>query len=173
MVNHNVNHKNIELINSLKNKEKIKILFVCLGNICRSPAAEGVMKKMLAEAGMDAGVLVDSAGIGPWHVGELPDSRMRRCGARRGYSFDTRARQVCRDDFSRFDIIVAMDNDNVRALKSLARNSEEEAKIVSMSDFLTAHKRYASVPDPYYGTERDFELALDLIEDGCRGLMNL
>jgi len=149
---------------------KNRILFVCLGNICRSPAAEGVMRKMLAEAGMDD-VHVDSAGIGAWHVGELPDSRMRRCGARRGYKFDSRARQVCRDDFRRFDFVVAMDGDNMRALRALARNDKERGKIVCMSEFLTAHRQYEYVPDPYYGTDRDFDLALDLIEDGCRGLL--
>lgn len=146
-----------------------KILFVCLGNICRSPAAEGVMKSMLRENGTD--IFVDSAGIGPWHVGELPDRRMRECGARRGYIFNSRARQVCKDDFKLFDIIVAMDNDNVRALKSIARGNDEERKIVCMSEFLTTHRQYNTVPDPYYGTESDFDLALDLIEDGCRGLL--
>lgn len=150
---------------------KCKILFVCLGNICRSPAAEGVMKKMLAGAGMGDRVSADSAGIGPWHVGELPDSRMRRCGAQRGYAFDSRARQVCKDDFKRFDIIVAMDDDNVRALKAMAGGEEEVRKIARMADFMSPDCRYATVPDPYYGTERDFNLALDLIEDGCRGLI--
>lgn len=148
-----------------------KILFVCLGNICRSPAAEGVMKKMLAgRSGGTEDFTIDSAGIGPWHAGELPDSRMRRCGARRGYDFSTRARQICRDDFARFDLIVAMDNDNVRALCALARDNAEREKIVCLADFFTENRRHTTVPDPYYGTERDFETALTLIEDGCRGL---
>lgn len=129
------------------------------------------MKSMLRENGIDKEIFVDSAGIGPWHVGELPDRRMRECGTRRGYIFNSRARQVCKDDFKLFDIIVAMDNDNVRALKSIARSNDKERKIVCMSEFLTTHRQYTTVPDPYYGTESDFDLALDLIEDGCRGLL--
>lgn len=156
----------------MKEKSDIrKILFVCLGNICRSPAAEGVMKKMLGGHTGGEGFVVDSAGIGPWHAGELPDSRMRRCGAGRGYCFDSVARQVCRADFSRFDMIVAMDNDNVKALRLLARNDMERRKIVCLSDFFIENRNYTTVPDPYYGTERDFETALTLIEDGCRGLL--
>ena len=149
-----------------------RILFICLGNICRSPAAQGVMNKMLADSpGGAEDFVIDSAGIGPWHAGELPDSRMRKCGARRGYDFSTRARQICREDFARFALVVAMDNDNVRALHALTRNSEDREKIVCLADFFTENRRYTTVPDPYYGTERDFETALTLIEDGCRGLI--
>ena len=85
--------------------------------------------------------------------------------------FNSHARQICREDFSRFDLIVAMDNDNVRALRPLAHNDGERRKIVCMADFFTGNSHYTTVPDPYYGTERDFETALDLIEDGCRGLI--
>lgn len=156
----------------MKNGKDIrKILFVCLGNICRSPAAEGVMKKMLCDVDAEEDFIIGSAGIGAWHAGELPDIRMRRCGACRGYCFNSHARQICREDFSRFDLIVAMDNDNVRALRPLARNDGERRKIVCMADFFTGNSHYTTVPDPYYGTERDFETALDLIEDGCQGLI--
>ena len=145
----------------MKNGKDIrKILFVCLGNICRSPAAEGVMKKMLCDVDAEEDFIIGSA-----------DIRMRRCGACRGYCFNSHARQICREDFSRFDLIVAMDNDNVRALRPLARNDGERRKIVCMADFFTGNSHYTTVPDPYYGTERDFETALDLIEDGCRGLI--
>ena len=85
---------------------KKKILFVCLGNICRSPAAEGIMKHIVKEEGREDDFFIDSAGIGPWHVGELPDSRMRRHGAAHGYNFNSRARQICRQDFKAFDLIV-------------------------------------------------------------------
>ena len=154
-----------------ENMDKRKILFVCLGNICRSPAAEGVMKKLLEERAGGTDIVVDSAGIGPWHAGQLPDSRMRRCGARLGYRFDSIARQVGHEDFTRFDIIVAMDGDNVKALRALARSEAERRKIVCLSDFFIENRHCATVPDPYYGPDSDFKTALTLIEDGCRGLL--
>ncbi len=151
---------------------KVKILFVCLGNICRSPAAEGVMKALVSSAANDLSIEVDSAGIGGWHVGELPDSRMRRCGARRGYDFSSRARQVQPSDFDRFDYLFAMDSDNVRALKHIARSDADRRKIVCMADFFTTHRNsYHLVPDPYYGNEDDFDLALNLIEEGCEEIL--
>lgn len=99
MVNHNVNHKNTEVINSLKNKEKIKILFVCLGNICRSSSAEEVMRTLIRKEGLEREIEVDSAGILSYHQGELPDSRMRMHASRRGYNLTHRSRPVCTDDF--------------------------------------------------------------------------
>ncbi|MEE1092588.1 MAG: low molecular weight protein-tyrosine-phosphatase [Prevotella sp.] len=143
------------------------LLFVCLGNICRSPAAESVMKSMTE--GND-NYIIDSAAIGPWHVGELPDSRMRRLGTRRGYKFESRARQVERADFNHYDYIIAMDNDNIKALNALARNDSDREKIICLASFLTKHPGFSTIPDPYYGGEKDFELALDLIEDACEGL---
>ena len=150
----------------------MNLLFVCLGNICRSPAAEAIMKKKLEEQGARlAGVKVDSAGIGPWHEGQLPDSRMRRHGARRGYSIDSIARQIRREDFARFDIIFGMDADNMKALSRLARTGEERARLMCAADFMTRHPGYDTVPDPYYGGPDGFELALDLIEDACDGII--
>lgn len=150
----------------------MNILFVCLGNICRSPAAEAIMKKKLVELGPRfAGITVDSAGIGPWHEGQLPDSRMRRHGARRGYRIDSIARQIRHDDFTHFDIIFGMDADNMKALSRLARTGEERARLMCAADFMTRHPGYATVPDPYYGGPDGFELALDLIEDACDGII--
>lgn len=151
-------------------KGKHTILFICLGNICRSPAAEGIMKAIVAKAQKEDDYSIDSAGIGGWHVGQLPDNRMRRCGAEHGYSFDSRARQFCRTDFDRFDTIVVMDNDNYRDITSMAATALQKQKVVRMADYLQSHSEYATVPDPYYGDESDFELVIELLEDACDGL---
>lgn len=149
-----------------------RLLFVCLGNICRSPAAHAVMEAMVAEAGLDDQIEVDSCGVGDWHVGELPDSRMRRHGVRRGYRVDHHARQFSAADFDRFDYIIVMDEGNYRAISAKARTQAQTDRILRMSDYLDADCGYDSVPDPYYGGDRDFELALDLIEQGCRRLLS-
>ena len=149
---------------------KNKILFVCLGNICRSPAADGVMRKLVGQQGMD-NFVIDSAGIGSWHVGDLPDHRMRQCGQKRGYTFDHHARQVRSTDFQDFDLIAGMDEMNIRDLKDLAPDADALEKIVCLANFMTEHKGQKTIPDPYYGDEKDFEFALDLIEDACQGLL--
>ena len=131
------------------------------------------MKKRIGERCPWLDCVIDSAGIGPWHVGELPDRRMRRHGARRGYDISSRARQVTQQDFGCFDYIFAMDDDNVRALRRLARNDDDRAKILCTADFLSQHPLHTTVPDPYYGDDSDFELALDLIEDACEGIIRL
>ena len=146
------------------------ILFICLGNICRSPAAEEVMRVKLAEAGMAHQYVVDSAGMIDYHEGELPDSRMRQHAAARGYRLTHRSRPVGVDDFDRFDLVVAMDHDNLRRLERFAqREGKAWHEVVLLSDYLRRHQS-ATVPDPYYGGPEAFELALDLIEDGCEGL---
>ena len=136
-----------------KTASRTKILFICLGNICRSPAAHAVFQQKINDEGLADRFEVDSAGIGNWHVGQLPDSRMRR------------------QDFKLFDRIVVMDNDNYRIIVSKASNDEEAQKVIRMADFFTSHPRATSVPDPYYGGPEDFDLALDLIEDGVEGLL--
>lgn len=148
-----------------------RLLFVCLGNICRSPAAEEVMRKMANDRGITDFLQTDSAGVGGWHVGELPDSRMRRHAAERGYILKSKARQLSSDDFGKFDYIVVMDDENYKSVSSLARNNEERGKILKMKDYFAKYKECDNVPDPYYGGAEDFELALDLIEDGCSGLI--
>ena len=149
------------------------ILYVCLGNICRSPAAEAIMKKKLEELWpYSKEVFVDSAGIGSWHEGQLPDRRMREHGARRGYDICSRARQIRREDFAKFDYIFGMDHENMADLKRMARTDEERKKVMCTADFMTRHPGYDTVPDPYYGGAEDFELALDLIEDACDGIIN-
>lgn len=149
------------------------ILFVCLGNICRSPAAEGIMKQQLELNGLADKVFVDSAGIGNWHVGDLPDARMRVHGNRRGYDFCSRARQIKRADFDRFDLIIVMDEDNYDDVCSLARNEDDRAKVHLMTEYLSRYKGRRTVPDPYYGGDAGFELVLDLLEDGVSQLIRL
>lgn len=153
-------------------KDKMKLLFVCLGNICRSPAAEGIMKRLVGQAGLDHRFEIDSAAIGPWHVGELPDRRMRRHGAAHGYDFSSRARQISPADFGRFDRIIVMDEDNYRAVSRMASHAEERAKIYLMTEWMTHHPSYKVVPDPYYGGDEGFELVIELLEDACQGLLH-
>ncbi len=149
-----------------------RLLFICLGNICRSPAANAIMQRYVDEAGLSDKFDIDSAGIGPWHVGQLPDKRMREHGARRGYRIDHIAQQFdAAKDFDRFDYIVVMDEDNYRNITRQAQNEEDRKKVIRMADYFIKYKGRTSVPDPYYGDGEDFELALDLIEDGCKGLL--
>ena len=147
-----------------------KVLFVCLGNICRSPAGEGILKKILTDRGMSDKFLVDSAGIGDWHVGNLPDIRMRRHGSEHGYNFDSHARQFVKADFDQFDYIFVMDDANYKALKSKARTSSDMEKVYMTGDFLKHHPDNTFVPDPYYGDDDDFELAIELLEDACASI---
>ncbi len=151
---------------------KIKVLFVCLGNICRSPAAEGVLQRLVEERKLSHRFEIDSAGTYSGHRGQLPDPRMRRHASRRGYNLTHRARPITIDDFEDFDIIVAMDESNRRTLMHLAASPVQQAKIVMMGDYivkLRAHYDY--VPDPYYEGAEGFELVLDLFEDACSNLL--
>lgn len=156
----------------LKNmKEKKKILFVCKGNICRSPSAEAVFEGMALKEGIIGKFEIDSAGTGAWHAGEPADKRMQKHAKKRGYNLTSIARQfVPETDFDRFDLIVAMDDENVKSLKNLARNETDLQKIHKMTDF-SKEWSYDEVPDPYYGGDEGFELVLDLLEDSCEGLL--
>lgn len=151
---------------------KHTVLFICLGNICRSPAAEGIMKSLVEKEGMSDDFFIDSAAIGSWHIGQLPDSRMRKCGAEHGYRFDSHARQFQKSDFQHFDLIVVMDNENYRAITSMASSQADKDKVVRIADYLTHHRKYTTVPDPYYGDYSDFELVIELLEDACQGLLD-
>lgn len=150
---------------------KQRLLFVCLGNICRSPAAEGIMQRLVDERGLTDQFHIESAAIGPWHVGELPDSRMRRCGSRHSYDFSSRAQQLDSSFFGRFDLIIGMDHENIRAITAKARTEADRQKIRLMADYLRHHPSQSTIPDPYYGTERDFERVIELLEDACEGLL--
>lgn len=150
----------------------VRVLFVCLGNICRSPAAEGVTGALAAARGLSERLHLDSAGLYGGHAGDQPDRRMRIHAARRGYDLHHPARQVHESDFDDFDIIVAMDDSNVAGLRRLAQTADDERKIVRMTDFARLHPYYDSVPDPYYEGAAGFELVLDLLEDACAGLLD-
>lgn len=154
----------------LQGKDNKRILFVCLGNICRSPAAEGVMKSIVAAKGQSEQWHIDSAGTGHWHIGQLPDKRMRVHALRRGLNLDHHCRQVHESDFDDFDLIVAMDNDNEQNLHAIARTLADDNKIVPMADFITMATRYDYIPDPYYEGAEGFELVLDLLQDACANL---
>lgn len=152
-------------------KQPYRILFVCLGNICRSPSAEGVMKQVIEKAGREDDFIIDSAGILSYHQGELPDSRMRAHASRRGYSLTHRSRPVCTEDFYNFDLIIGMDDRNMDDLKDRAPSPEEWNKIHRMTEYCTKFTHADHVPDPYYGGSEGFEHVLDLLEDACAGLL--
>ena len=141
-----------------------------MGNICRSPAAEGIMKQKVREQGLEHSFYIDSAGMHGWHEGELPDSRMRTHASRRGYALTSRSRPIKYDDFEKFDLIIGMDDSNIQDLNRMAPNRESRRKICRMTDFCRTHKADC-VPDPYYGGASGFELVLDLLEDACDGLL--
>ena len=148
-----------------------RILFVCLGNICRSSSAEGVMNHLVSEAGLEDQFVIDSAGILSYHRGELPDSRMRAHAIRRGYELTHRSRPVQTEDFYNFDLIIGMDDRNIEDLKDRAPSPEEWKKIHRMTEFCTRFTHADHVPDPYYGGAEGFEYVLDLLEDACAGLL--
>lgn len=149
--------------------KKTRILFVCLGNICRSPMAEGVFLHILEQQDTKDKFEIDSAGLISVHQGELPDSRMRYHASRRGYTLTHRSRPVSPDDFNRFDFIIGMDDRNIRGLRQLAGSPENIAKIYRMTDFCQRMPDN-EVPDPYYGGDAGFEHVIDLLEDACEGL---
>ena len=147
-----------------------KILFVCLGNICRSSSAEEIMRTLVKQAGLEQKIEMDSAGILNYHQGELPDSRMRMHASRRGYELTHRSRPICTDDFFEFDWLIGMDDRNIQDLKDRAPSPEAEKKICRMTDFCRV-KQVDYVPDPYYGGAQGFENVLDILEDACSGLL--
>lgn len=152
-------------------QRKWRVLMVCLGNICRSPTAEQVLRVKLGEQGLADVVEVDSAGThGHWHEGQPPDPRSVEHARRRGYDLSAlRARPVRDGDFDRFDLILAMDPNNQHELES-RRPPRSRASLRRLTEFATRHKR-DSVPDPYYGGAKGFEAVLDLIEDACAGVV--
>lgn len=150
---------------------KQRILFVCLGNICRSPAAEAMMQMLVERNGLTDRVVLDSAGTYGGHSGERSYARMRRAAAARGIDITHRARQVREEDFERFDMIIAMDDNNYEALFRLAPDREAQQKIYRFREFLRHNPNWSYIPDPYYEGHEGFELVLDLLEDGCSTLL--
>ena len=152
----------------------MRLLFVCMGNICRSPTAEGLMRHVLLEAGLDSEVEVDSAGTGAWHVGDPADPRARAAAARRGIDLRSIARQVTREDLDSFDLVLAADIQNQHDLLALAGDDPvRRAKVRRLREFDPASVKGGEldVPDPYYGGADGFEQVLDIVDAACRGLL--
>lgn len=152
-------------------KRSPRLLFVCLGNICRSPAAQGIMEKMAREREID--VTLDSAGFYGGHAGDLPDRRMREAAWQRGYRLDHRSRKIRSYDLDDFDIVFAMDDSNYADLMQLADTEQQESRIVRMIDYAPAFPDQHSVPDPYYEGHAGFVLVMDLLEDACATILRL
>jgi protein-tyrosine phosphatase len=152
----------------------MRILFVCLGNICRSPTAEGVMRHVVREEGLEDAIEIDSAGTGGWHVGAPPDERATAAARRRQIALEGAARKFSPGDFDAFDLILAMDEENRRDLLALAPDDDARAKVRLLREFDPASAADADldVPDPYYGGDDGFEHVLDLVDAATRGLVD-
>jgi protein-tyrosine phosphatase len=153
------------------NPARKRVLFVCLGNICRSPAAEAIFRSKVIEKGEDLIDEIDSAGLNGYHNGEMADSRMIRAAKRRGYNITSISRKFNPDiDFDKFDLIIGMDDFNIKELRKLAKRAGEISKISKMTDFADG-KSYGEVPDPYYGGDDGFDKVLDILENCSDGLI--
>jgi protein-tyrosine phosphatase len=157
-----------------------RILFVCMGNICRSPTAEGVMRAFVARGGLSETIELDSAGTGSWHLGSAPDERATAAAGARGIALEGSARQVSAEDFIEFDLLIAMDRSNLRELRRLAGSDEQRARLRLLREFDPASGVHSpegwvggdlDVPDPYYGSPGGFEEVLDLVQAACEGLL--
>jgi low molecular weight protein-tyrosine phosphatase len=147
------------------------LLFVCLGNICRSPTAEGVMRDLVRREGLEDWITLDSAGTGGWHVGDPPDARASATARARGIVLEGSARQVRASDFEDFDLLLAMDRSNLRDLHRLAPDEEAATRLKLLREFDPAASGDLDVPDPYYGGSGGFEEVLDLVQAACLGLL--
>jgi protein-tyrosine phosphatase len=151
----------------------MRILFVCMGNICRSPTAEGVLRRLIDDAGLSDSFEVESAGTGGWHAGEPPDERATLAASRRGVTLEGAARQVRESDFPRFDLLIALDRANLRELLAIAPDEDAAEKVRLLREFDPASSGGdLDVPDPYYGGDRGFDTVLDMVERACRGLLD-
>lgn len=150
----------------------IKVLFVCLGNICRSPAAEAVMNKLVSDSGLSGVIRCDSAGTGAYHAGEPADARMRATGVRRGYDLTSISRKITKQDFTDFDYIITMDSQNLADVEGLALQvvGNRHALIYPMCHFCRDDST-RDVPDPYYGGQTGFDRVFDLLDEACAGLL--
>lgn len=151
-------------------RKPFRVLFICMGNICRSPAAEIIFRKQVADAGLDATIGIDSAGTIGYHAGKGPDPRMADTLRRRGYPIAGRSRQVTARDLAEFDLILAADEENLADLRRLDRPGLHRDKIRLLVDSCV-EKEASHVPDPYYGGQQGFEEVADLVEDACAGLL--
>lgn len=148
-----------------------RVLFVCTGNICRSPTAEGAFRRAVTMAGLGTAIDIDSAGTQGYHIGDAPDVRSIKAAAKRGIEIaGLKARRVCEVDFNTFDLILAMDHSHLNHLRAM-RSERHKAELRLFLDYHT-EARHRDVPDPYYGEAKDFELVLDLVEAASQGLVN-
>ncbi|HTU80402.1 MAG TPA: low molecular weight protein-tyrosine-phosphatase [Solirubrobacteraceae bacterium] len=152
---------------------QVRVLFVCLGNICRSPTAEGVMRALVRREGLSERIELDSAGTGAWHLGSQPDARASQAARARGVTLEGRARQVRVDDFNYFDVLLAMDRQNLRELRRLAPSEGLRVKVRLLREFdpVSARSGELDVPDPYYGAGGGFEEVFELVRAACEGLL--
>ena len=152
-------------------KRQTRLLFVCMGNICRSPTAEGIMLQLIRNNGLENLIECDSAGTHGYHVGEPADVRMRKCAQIRGYDLPSRTRKIHpASEFPYYNWILVMDDRNYQDVRALDSSREYSSKIRRMTDFCERMKEN-EVPDPYYGGDEGFELVIDILEDACAGLM--
>jgi protein-tyrosine phosphatase len=149
----------------------VRVCFVCLGNICRSPTAEGIFRRLVEEAGLEEEIAVESAGTGAWHVGELPDPRSRATAFARGVRLESRGRQLEAADLARLDYVLAMDGANLSAVRALARRVPPTGVVTKLLAFHPDHRAQDDVPDPYAGGVQGFDHVFDLCEAACRGLL--
>jgi protein-tyrosine phosphatase len=156
----------------MKDRKRIAVSFVCMGNICRSPTAEAIMRHLVIQAGLQDRIGIDSAGTGSWHVGEERDRRSRAVAKRRGMPIEGYARQFRPEDFQRFDLVLALDQDNARDLRRLAPDQEARDKVRLLREFDATAGKDASVPDPYYGGPQGFEDVFDICLSACQGLLD-
>ena len=152
--------------------DKTRIIFVCLGNIIRSPLAEHMFAHLAEQAGVSHKYKVDSAGTSAYHIGEQPDSRMRKVAAQNGLVYNGRARQFRAEDYERFDLIIPQDLENLRNLNWLARGPEDEAKLFTMRTFDPQGSANQGVPDPYYGGIDGFQVTYEIVRRSCQGLLD-
>ena len=149
---------------------RTSVLFVCLGNICRSPLAEGVFRHLVEEAGLADRFEIDSAGTGGWHVGERPDARAQMVASQHGVALECRARQVTAEDLLHFDYVVAMDRENLRALERMAASVGSDAEVRLLRDYDPGADA-DEVPDPYYGGASGFETVYEMVQRACQALL--
>ncbi|MEM8502508.1 MAG: low molecular weight protein-tyrosine-phosphatase [Cyanobacteria bacterium P01_D01_bin.1] len=147
-----------------------KLLFVCLGNICRSPSAENIMNHLITQQALSDQILCDSAGTSSYHVGSSPDRRMNVAAQRQGITLTGSSRQFTKDDFEAFDLILVMDRNNYQDVLSLDKSDRYKHKVKLMCDYCQNHSD-REVPDPYYGGEAGFDYVIDLLMDACKGLL--
>lgn len=151
--------------------KKVSLCFVCLGNICRSPMAEGIMTKLVTEAGLRHRIRIDSVGTGAWHKGERADKRARDLATERGYELNSVCRQITATDFVTHDLLIGMDLANIRDLTELAPDPKGKLKVKLLRDYDPRATKGSEVQDPYYGSSEDFKRAFEMIEASCRGLL--